>query len=165
VSLDVPAGQIVLLCTLLAADGQPHYAKGQIRTIEARPATQPAAAQPASEGTISLRDFAFLVQVEERGVKQVVKVVNEGQDPHEIIITKAATGRTAQDVVNYFTAGAMGPAPAEHLGGLSRIDRGRTAYMTLELPPGTYVLACRIQNEATGRLHSQLGMVRQLHLN
>jgi hypothetical protein len=113
---------------------------------------------------VSLKDFAFGLPNEIKPGKQVWKVTNDGVDGHEAIIVKPAPGKTYQDVLAYFQAGAMGPAPTENAGGFHRLDKGKSGWVTLDLKPGTYAMYCRIVNEATGKIHAQLGMITELDI-
>jgi hypothetical protein len=164
VFLSLDPGRYVLLCSLRTAEGRTHFSLGQHRPLEVAEAAAPAAAPPAPDVTVSLRDFAFIVPSEIGSGKQVWQVRNDGTDDHELLIVRPAAGMSYQDVFAYYNAGAVGSSPAISAGGLSRLAPGRSGWAVIDLPPGTYAMTCRIANAATGKIHTQLGMIRQFQL-
>jgi hypothetical protein len=90
--------------------------------------------------------------------RSTLRVVNDGQQFHEIAVMRLAPGKTLDDAKGFFSAPA-GPPPFEPLGGMQGLDPGGSGYMTLDLQPGQYVAVCHIPDRASGKSHLSLGMI------
>lgn len=158
VMLNLKEGQYALLCFIPSADGVPHLAKGMVRplTVKGAGAT---AAEPKADVTINMTDFQFAMPAEIKAGKQVWKIINDGPQPHEIIIIKLADGKTLEEAYAWF-AKPEGPQPFSMAGGMQAMNPGTPAgYINLDLQPGNYVVTCDIPDAASGKPHSELGMV------
>lgn len=159
VTLDLTPGQYVLLCFVPSHDGMPHLAKGMVRPIEVVAATEPAeVAKPVADAIIKLVDFSFVMPAEVKAGPQVWEVVNEGPQPHEIMLVKLAEGTTMTDV-QAFLQHPHGMPPFSQIGGFQGINPGQSGWLNLDLTPGEYVAVCHIPDPASGHAHSELGMV------
>ncbi|MCL5997190.1 MAG: hypothetical protein M1546_14215 [Chloroflexi bacterium] len=159
VTLDLPAGQYLVLCLVPSHDGMPHVAKGMIKPLQVVAASNPAKMdEPKADVTITLKDFQFEISGQLKAGKQVVKVTNAGPQPHEIALIKLATGKTLDDVAA-FMAKPEGQPPYEDAGGMQGLSIGRSAWVTLDLEAGNYVALCHIPDPTSGKDHTDLGMV------
>ena len=161
VTLDLRAGNYVLLCFVADdEDGLPHLAKGMIKPIEvvAR-ATKARFQEPQANLTISLHDFSFTMPKEVKAGQQVWKVINEGPQPHEMVLIKLADGKTLQDV-EAFLRQPVGPPPFTDAGGMQGLAQDTSGWLWLDLQPGEYVALCHIPDPASGLAHTELGMVQ-----
>ncbi len=158
VTVNLPEGQYALLCFIPSADGVPHLAKGMVRplTVKGAGAT---AAEPKADVTVNMKDFHFTMPEEVKAGKQVWKVVNDGPQPHELILMRLADGKTLDDAFAWF-AKPEGPQPFNMVGGMQAMNSGPSAgYINLDLKPGSYVAMCDIPDPASGKTHSELGML------
>ena len=109
---------------------------------------------------------------------------NQGDEVHFLVIEKLPEGKTLQDsvaevlppfqeamnLINEGDAAAgfakLGELPAwfaevQFMGGPGLVSPGRTAEVTVNLPPGTYVVECYVKDES-GEFHSYHGMIEEL---
>jgi hypothetical protein len=115
-------------------------------------------AQPKADGIVKLLDFSYVLPAEIKAGQQIWQVINEGQQPHEIMIIKLAQGKSMDDIQAFMQA-PQGAPPFSQLGGFQAIDPGASGWLNLDLTPGEYVAICHIPDPATGHAHSELGMV------
>jgi hypothetical protein len=159
VTLELANGQYVLLCFIPSADNVPHLAKGMIRPLTVTGSASAAASVPQAAVTVDMEDFHFTMPAEVKAGRQVWKVVNKGPQPHEISIARLADGKTLDEAAAWF-AKPEGPPPFQLVGGMQGMNAGAPdAYINLDLQPGSYVAMCAIPDPATGKAHSDLGMV------
>lgn len=161
VTLDLTPGLYVLLCFVPSHDGIPHLAKGMVRPIEVVAATDTAdssVSRPRVDGTVKLMDFSFVLPAEIKAGRQVWEVVNEGQQPHEIMLVKLAEGKTMADI-QAFMQHPHGTPPFSQIGGFQAINPGASGWLNLTLTPGEYIAICHVPDPASGHAHSELGMV------
>ncbi len=102
--------------------------------------------------------FKFALPSDIRAGKQTWKVVNEGDQVHEINLMKLADGKTMDDLMAWMSK-PEGPPPFANAGGFNSIDPQQTGWMELDLTPGSYIAICHVPDFATGKAHSELGMM------
>jgi hypothetical protein len=162
--LDLEPGRYVWICGLPAAeDGEPHHTKGMIASFEVvAPETAVEAAEPAADGTLTLQDFAFALPETIVAGPQRWKVTNAGAQPHEALIAQLAPGASAMDFLTAFgDPTATEPPPGLPIGGLQAVMPGTTAWLDLDLAPGTYAAFCFVPDPGSGQPHLALGMVSE----
>ncbi|HEX9730269.1 MAG TPA: hypothetical protein VGA37_17375 [Gemmatimonadales bacterium] len=165
VTVDIAAGDYVLVCFVPSPDGVPHLAKGMRRwlTVTDPPAASPQ--PPVAAGRVDMADFAFAQVPTFDSGPVVLEVTNSGQEPHEMVVVRLE-GVTLEQVLPMLAGPPPegvppGPPPFTFMGGLQGIMPGQRAWVTLDLPPGTYALVCFIPSPANGgQPHVALGMVR-----
>ena len=159
--INLTPGHYVALCFVPGPDGMPHYQMGMITpftvTASSRQATT---GEPTADAVVRLVDFGFVIPA---GLKQgdLVKVVNQGTEAHEIAIVQLAPGKTVQDILTWATK-PTATVPFLFVGGLSMIAPGSTEWLMLSLNPGRYVAFCFVTDPATGKRHVMLGMIAPL---
>lgn len=159
VTLNLAPGQYMLLCFLPGADGVPHLAKGMVAPLTVKGAGASTAAEPKSDVTVNMADFHYTMPAEVKAGKQVWKIINDGPQPHEIVVLKLEDGKTPDDVFAFF-AKPEGKPPFVSIGGMQGMNKGAApAFINFDLPAGTYVALCNIPDAKTGKAHSALGMV------
>jgi len=180
VILALEAGQYVALCFVASPDGIPHLAKGMVQAFEVTGGATPAAAEaPTAAGTVVMRDFSFELPAQIAAGPQVWEVVNEGPQPHEIVLLRLAPGVTQEQAMGMFGGPPASPAaghdmatpagtpagsaadapPGIPVGGMQALATGLRGWAVLDLAPGTYLAVCGIPDPATGQPHFALGMV------
>ncbi|HMQ51839.1 MAG TPA: hypothetical protein PKE64_17195 [Anaerolineae bacterium] len=160
VTLDLVPGQYVLLCFIPSHDGVPHLAKGMVRPLEVVARTeQVEVANPQADLIVKMVDFAYVLPAEIKAGRQVWQIVNEGPQPHEIMLVKLAEGKSMADL-QAFLQSPHGAPPFSQIGGFQGINAGASGWLNLDLTPGEYAAVCHIPDPASGHAHSELGMVR-----
>jgi hypothetical protein len=163
-TVNLEPGNYVVLCFVDLGDHIPHVAKGMIHALTVVPNTASMGTEPKSDITISLADYAFSVTGALSAGKHVVKVVNNGPQPHEVELVKFADGKGMKDLAAW-VAKADGPPPASALGGASGIAKGGTNYTSFDLTPGNYAFLCFIPDAKDGKAHLEHGMVKEFKVN
>ncbi|HEX9712473.1 MAG TPA: hypothetical protein VGB52_07985 [Actinomycetota bacterium] len=159
---NVDPGTYVFVCHVPAPDGQEHLQKGMIAQAEVSEGTS--ATLPASDTTITLKEFQFGGLETLKAGSQTVRVANEGTQDHHIAVVALAEGKTAADLAAFFAEEApAGPPPFTGFPGLmATMAPGSEALRTLELVGGTtYAFACFIP-DTDGTPHFAKGMAGEI---
>jgi uncharacterized cupredoxin-like copper-binding protein len=163
-------GTYALLCFVSSPDGQFHFQKGMLG--EVRVSEGEAGELPEADITIDAREeesegkrtFSFGGTDDLKSGDQVVKVENKGKQDHFFAMPLLADGKTADDVLKFFTSGGppSGPPPfADFAGLVGTLPPGGEATRTLNLKPGNYALFCLIP-DTDGTPHAAKGMLKQI---
>lgn len=165
VTLNLSAGEYIMLDPAPDAEGVPGFAKGYLAPLHVA-ANDVATTEPAADLTFSLVDYAFVF--DETSVdagSHTIRLVNDGpQEPHEIVIVKLADGATLQEFMAAISGeGPAGPPPGIAIGGSGALAIGEAAYVDVELEAGvTYGLICFLPSAHNhGQPHFLLGMMRE----
>lgn len=163
-TLNLSAGQYVLICLVDIPDGVPHFAKGMIHPLTVTAASGPALAEPVADLTIGLADYSFAVGTTLKAGAHTIKVVNGGPQPHEVEIVQFTAGKTLADL-NAWMAKQQGPPPINAIGGTSVLMPGMSAYVSANLTPGKYAMLCFVRDAKDGKRHVEHGMVKDFTVN
>ncbi len=158
VVLNLQPGSYAIICFVPDdQDGIPHVAKGMIMPLQV---SGPASSVPApqTDGTITLKDFAFGLPAQVAAGHHLWSVTNMGPQPHELSLLKLAPGKTFQDV-GRFMQKPSGAPPFQDAGGMGGLAAGKSGIVALDLTPGNYVALCFIPDPKSGKPHFMLGMV------
>jgi hypothetical protein len=178
--VELAPGNYVVLCLVPSPDGTTHLEKGMIQSFAVEGESQ--GEPPQADHTITMLDFAFEAPPDVAAGEQVWEVVNDGQQPHELVLLKLDEGRTFAEFMEGFgqgdpVASPEVPSPSSHdhatspmpdadiftaLGGMQAIIPGATGWFVADLEPGNYVLICFVPDPESGAPHVMLGMVREL---
>lgn len=159
-TMNLAAGQYAIICFVDLPDKVPHFNKGMIRGLKVTPGATAAAPEPTSDVVVTLADYSFTLQGSLNAGKHTFKVVNKGPQPHEVELIRFAPGKTAKDL-GAFMAKMEGPPPFNALGGIAGFMPGTTAYTTVDLTPGNYMLICFILDNKDGKPHLEHGMTKE----
>lgn len=174
VTQQLEPGTYVWICPVEDDAGAPHFGKGEFKQFVVRaaaPGTQRAAA-PTADAVVRLTDFSFATDAPIVAGRQTVRVVNDGKEPHDLVLFKLAPGKTADDVrkgLNPERARRPGekdepPPPLESLGtgagGIAAIRSGMDVFFDADFTPGEYAMVC-MATAPDGRSHIEHGMIRQ----
>lgn len=154
--VELEEGSHALLCFLPDAEGLPHLAHGMVQPFEVTgdPVVTEA---PASDGDIVLDDYTIELPDGFTG-EGTFRVVNEGEEPHEVVLLRINDDKTMADVAAWAEA-PEGPPPFAYVGGMQGImPGGGEGYLPLDLEDGDYVAICAIP-DADGTPHVDLGML------
>ncbi len=158
-TVSLSAGQYVALCFIPSPDGMPHVAKGMMHplTVTGTPGT---ATMPAGDVTIKLVDYGFEPSPALTAGHHTIRVVNAGQQDHELVLFKMLPGKTAADLKAWAGAGMKGVPPFEVRGGMGTLPVGGEGDFDVNLDAGNYVLACFVPDRGDGKPHLDHGMVQ-----
>jgi hypothetical protein len=163
VIVDLTEGQYMLVCFVESPDGAPHLAKGMVRPMRVT-APPVAGTPPTAAQTVTMRDFTFEGPATLPTGRTVVRVVNDGPQPHEMAVVRLAQGKVLTDVTQFFTmppgTPPAGPPPFQSVGGMQGLDRGGSGFAVLDLQAGDYGMICLIPDPGSGRTHLDLGMAK-----
>ena len=137
VTQEMAEGLYVMTTLLLGPDGQQFVPQGMVKPFRVVAAANSAAAQPApprAEAELTLADFAYIIPPIPPG-QHVLKLVNVGQEPHEILVKRLASGKTQADALA-FVLDPRGTPPYDDAGGLLVFPGGESTWMTFDLPGG-----------------------------
>lgn len=161
-TLNLAAGNYLLVCFVPSPDGVPHIMKGMSRPLVV--AGTAAAAPLAGDVEIKLTDYAFGLSKPLTAGQHVIRVVNAGQQTHEVMVIRLAPGKTAAQVAAWVEK-MEGPPPGEPLSGVAGLGVGQSASFPLTLAPGEYGLICFIPDAKDGKPHYVHGMVHQFRIS
>lgn len=161
-TLNLAAGNYLLVCFVPSPDGVPHIAKGMSRALVV--AGTAAAAPLPGDVEIKLTDYAFGLSKPLTAGQHVIRVVNDGQQWREVMVIRLAPGKTAAQVAAW----------VEKMEGRRRASRSaaspgsasaRVPASPLTLTPGEHGLICFIPDAKDGKPHYVHGMVHQFKVS
>lgn len=154
-TLRLQPGNYVIECYVKTEDGKIHYMEGMVRPITITGQSS-AAKPPAPDLTVTLSnnrmDFDGELAAGRRTIAVHTRENPEQGFGHSAHLARLDADTSVDDVVawmNWFAINGMAaPAPAEFIGGVHFMPVGETAYMTVDLVPGRYLLV----SESTAHL-------------
>lgn len=162
-TLDVEAGDYVLICQVPDRQGIPHVAQGMvkpIRVMDDQRRRRSSTNDPA-DSVIRTLDFRFNVQQPLRAGRQRIRLVNRGVQPHEAVLVQLNPGATLQDFVAFFEPNASGPPPGRPVGGMTGLEQDQEGSFLAKLTPGRYGLICFFLDPVSGMPHFAKGMATE----
>lgn len=167
VVVDLAPGNYVVVCFVPSPDGKMHAQKGMFRRLVVTPAPSAAtvAAEPKSDVTVTLSDFAFATSVPLTAGTHTIRVENSGPQPHELTIERLAPGKTLADWQRWVSGGMRGEPPSIPVGGLAGPDSGKVGWVTVTFTPGNYLFLCYVPDAKDGNPHFVHGMVQQITIS
>ena len=179
VTQDLVPGSYVWICPVENEKGEPHFGAGEYREFVVRAAnagTGRETVAPVATATIRLVDHAFVPDsLLMKAGRHVIRVENNGREPHDMNMMKLAPGRTVEDLQRFMNperARRPGekddPPPPLHelgsmVGGVAAMAPSMAAYFDADLTPGEYALFCMV-TAPDGRSHIEHGMIRQIRV-
>ena len=165
--LDLKPGRYAVVCFIPSPDGKPHIMKGMAKEVIVTPrrgagaAREASAVMPRPTTTMTLVDYGYqLTRPIARG-RQVIRVVNAAEQPHEVLVGKLLPGKTAQDFLAW-EKNMQGPPPLVPMGGTTGLAKGEENTIVIDFEPGEYALFCFVPDVHDGKSHVAHGMVTQL---
>jgi outer membrane protein assembly factor BamE (lipoprotein component of BamABCDE complex) len=156
--LNLRPGHYVALCFVPGPDGMPHYQMGMITPFTVTTASgQAPRGEPTADVVVRLVNFGFVMPANLRK-GDLVKVVNQANEVHEMSIVQLAPGKTVQDILAWAKKPSA-TSPFLFVGGMAPIAPGSTEWLRLSLNPGRYVTVCFVIDPATSKRHVMLGMI------
>jgi hypothetical protein len=158
--LDLPAGPYVVL-NFLPGDGTLPRAGNALVTAFSVSGPVKAQQVPPSGAVIqvTMRDFSFDTPDTLPSGLLTYQVTNRGAQAHEMVFLRLAAGKTWKDVMAFLQTPQATTLPGTVVGGMSALSPGQTAWVKMDLVPGTYIILCFLPDKSSGLLHVQLGMI------
>ena len=159
----IEPGHYVWICPVDDSNGMPHFASGEAKTfvVRAAAADAPALAAPQATGVIRLVNYTFALEAPLAAGHHTLRIVNDGPDPHDLVMVKLESGKTAEHLRSWLRA-PDGPPPFTTMaGGVAVLAPGMEAYFDTDLAPGEYALFC-MATAQDGRTHIDHGMIQQI---
>lgn len=158
-------GRYAWICPVDGPDGNPHLATGEARPFVVRAAAPDAVEPPAPTASLVIRlvNYAFAVDAPLTPGHHTIRVANEGPDPHDMVMVRLESGKTADDV-RAWLRGGEGPPPFSMAGGVAVLAPGMEAFFEADLTPGEYALFC-MATAQDGRTHIEHGMIQQVRVS
>ena len=88
---------------------------------------------------------------------------NQGKQMHDLALGELLEGKTKDDIQALLTKGVPKKAPTwfRQVGGTGAAP-GETGTIDADLTPGTYLMLCFVPDEASGKPHVMLGMMKEV---
>ncbi|HET6341769.1 MAG TPA: hypothetical protein VFG78_06245 [Gemmatimonadota bacterium] len=147
VTLELEPGNYAWVCFVPGSDGTVHLlGHKQAHGFVVRPRDGDAAPPSAPEPTVSLRmlDFDYRLGAPLKTGRNVIRVVNDGVEPHHVLVFKLDSGSTMEDFHAWLEDLMQGEAPATFVGAMGEMSTGAAGYLEVDLPAGDYVLICLV---------------------
>lgn len=164
-------GTYVLTCDIPGPDGQPHNQKGMKTTVTV---TEGETGElPEADATIGVEEsdedpnFQFTGLDQLTAGEQVVKFENTGEQAHHAAVVALADGKTAADVLAFFSAeeAPAGPPPFSGIpGAFTAFAPGGEGVRVQTLTPGDYAILCFVP-DSDGVPHAAKGMAQDFSIN
>ncbi len=154
----IEPGDYAVVCFVDIPDHVPHLMKGMARALTVTASDAPAAAPPTEDLTLTLADYSFSFSAPPTAGRHVVKVVNGGPQPHEVVIFRLKPGMGMADFQRWGETFEE-PVPVDFLGGPANMAVGQEAWVPVDLTPGDYILTCFYYDAGDGMPHIMHGML------
>lgn len=165
VTVNLPAGQYIVIDPVPEPDGVPGMAKGYFMAMTVED-NETATAPPSNDLLIELLDYSFQFDHEaiEAGT-YTLRVTNSGpQEAHEVVIIRLDEGANADDFIRAMAPDAPpGPPPGQIVAGTAAFDTETENYVDVTFEAGaTYAFICFTASSVhAGEPHFMHGMVAQ----
>ena len=155
------AGRYAMICVIPSPDGKAHVMKGMAKEIVVTPASSNVAnANLRISSTITLSDYAFSFSQPLAAGPQLIRVKNDAEQPHEVVIVRLQPGKTIGDALKWMEK-PEGPPQGKPVGGTTPMAKGEENIISIDLPPGEYGLVCFVSDAKDGKPHLMHGMMTQ----
>lgn len=155
ITLNLDSGNYVWVC-VMGPDSLPHFSLHENQPLTVTGSKGESLSPRSPNAVIKMTDFNHELSNSISSGNNLLKITNTGNKYHLAAIAKLNKGSTADDLIYWYTT-FNGPPPAKGIASTSAIGPGFSAWLTLDLEPGAYVLFCMANAE--GRFHLLDGAV------
>jgi hypothetical protein len=156
-------GNYAVVCFVESADHVPHLAKGMMKSLTVTANANANTTEPPSDVTLTLSDYKFVLSKPLAAGKQMIKVENMAEQPHEVVLVQLAPGKTIEDLGKW-VFDMKGPPPGKPMGGVPAFMKGKNSFFEANLEPGEYGMICFIPDAKDGKPHMEHGMMQQFKI-
>lgn len=159
VVLSLTPGRYAIVCW-----SDDHVKAGMIASLNvvAADTDEGVEAPPTADVEVLFKDFTFEHATPFLTGRQVLKVRNVGERPHNLQLYRFEPGKTLQDFATW-RATRQGPSPATPVGGMDTMAPGQEGWVVLTLVPGRYLIVCGTPEGDV--IHAQLGMLEEFEIH
>jgi uncharacterized cupredoxin-like copper-binding protein len=164
ITTNLEPGNYLIACFVPSPDGKWHVSKGMFHrlVVTPAPASATAAAEPQSDVTVTLSDYAFAPSSPLTAGTHTIRIENSGPQVHELAIERLAPGKTLADWQKWMAGGMRGEPVSLPVGGFAGPEPGKVGWLTVTLTPGHYLLLCYVPDVKDGAPHLVHGMVKEI---
>lgn len=162
VTVGLEPGNYALVCFIPDSAGVPHLALGMSKALTVVASSTPAAPEPTASMELRLTDYDFTTATPLAAGRHVIKVINDGPQPHEMFVARLDSGSTAQQFIQWTRTGMRGQPRITPMGGIVAMAPGRHSVLELNLTPGRYALFCFLPDASGRGEHVDHGMVKEI---
>jgi uncharacterized cupredoxin-like copper-binding protein len=161
-TITLEPGDYLIVCFIPSpGNPMPHAMKGMIGELKVLPEKSDATA-PVADATIRLSDYKFAISKPLTAGHHVLNVVNDAEQPHELVLIEMAPGKTIADFGEWAEKGMMkGPPPGKPVGGMAGLAKGRSGSFPVDLKAGNFGMICFVPDAKDGKSHVLHGMTQQ----
>lgn len=156
--VDLQPGHYAAVCLIPGADGKPHMIKGMVKAFTVKPSSQ-ARTMPASDLSLTLSNYKFSFSKPVTAGRHVIRIVNDGSQPHEAELFHLAPGKKGEDIAHWVLTGMKGPPPGAPVTGIAPMAPGKENTLLVDLKPGSYAVMCFMPDAKDGKPHVLHGMI------
>lgn len=153
-------GAYVIACFIPSPDGVLHIAKGMMRALTVTPSTAAESAEPNADATVTLAEYTFTVSAPLAAGHRVLRVRNDGTQPHEVELVRLDSGKTGEQMAAWVDSHMHGPPPGMPMGGVAALAPGDSSFFLVDLAPGNYAFLCFVADAKDGKEHTAHGMIK-----
>ena len=158
---ELAAGNYIMICFIPLPGGQmPHLTMGMVRELVVAGERHEAAA-PEVTGEITMNEFSFGLPDTIAAGEHTFRVVNNGEQTHEVALIRLNDGVTAEQFLAALAPGATTPPPGSSVGGNGALSPGIFNFFSADVEAGNYLLLCFVP-DTDGAPHIMKGMVKQM---
>jgi hypothetical protein len=126
-------------------------------------AAEPVAAATPQVASFTATEFAFAGPDSIAPGMTQIDFVNNGQQPHHMILVRINDGHTMQELNEFMAANPEAtPSFITFYGAANVVGNGGRTGSTVDLPAGQYVAVCFVSDPADGKPHIDKGMLKTL---
>jgi hypothetical protein len=162
VTVDLEPGQYLMVC-YMSSRGVQHLLLGMARRLVVVPSPARPTIPPKADAQLTLDSYSFGLTSALRAGRQIVRVENVAEQPHEVGFVRVSPGHSAAEVLQWLKD-ESGPPPFAPAGGSMMLSQGGVSFVTLDLEPGEYVLLCFVPDAEDDQPHVAHGMVRAIRI-
>ena len=157
------AGNYALLCFVPDTAGRPHFMLGMARALTVAASNATPMMAPHPDVMIHLKDYDFTVVGNLTAGAHTIGVINDGPQPHELVLVQLAPRKKAMDLVKWVLDQHMkGMPPGKPMGGTTGLDPRAHATLAVTFAKGNYGLICFLPDAKDGKEHALHGMVKDI---
>lgn len=160
-TMSLGEGEYLLICLIPNREGVPHMALGMQKPLSVKGLKPTLVSEPKAGLTITQADFGFVLSRPVTAGTHTIQVVNQGTQPHEVVLVQLDPGVTAEQFAAAAEGSLSGPPPGKPMGGVVGLEKGAHGFFTARFEPDRYGLICFFPDRATGKPHFAHGMTSE----
>ncbi|HJU05717.1 MAG TPA: hypothetical protein VJ692_11255 [Nitrospiraceae bacterium] len=129
-TMNLMEGDYLLICLIPDKKGVLHVALGMQKALTVKGGKPTTVSEPKAGATITLNDFRFTMSRPIQAGMQTIGVMNQGTQPHEVVVVQLAGGASVSEFIKAIESDAAGSPPGKPIGGVVGLERGDHAFFT-----------------------------------